>query len=253
MPFVPRKSLLARVHSASGCYLATAANLVSFAYRSLDHPQISKLLCVFIGASKVMMVMEFCRGGDRYRTLRRQFEAFKRGLLEDAAKHVMLQVGLAVTYLHSRHVARRDIKSTNVFISRQCEPDVSKDAHFKLGDFGVARVIPAGETTVQRVGAPSIAAPEIVLRRPHGCACDVWGMGTLHFELLAGKQMFRKVRLFSEMEALLENAVALVEHMADAPRMSEFAQDLMLRMLQVVPENRLLAADLLQHPWIVQR
>ena len=72
-----------------------------------------------------------------------------------------------------------------------------------------------------------------MLRHPHGCACDVWGMGTLHFELLAGKQMFRKVRLFSEMEALLENAAALVEHMARPPRMSELAQDLMLRMLQV--------------------
>ena len=127
-------------------------------------------------------------------------------------RHVMLQVGLAVTYLHYRHVAHRDIKSANVFISRQCQPDVFKDAHFKLGDFGVAGVIPAGEPTVQRVGTPSIAAPEIVLRRPHGCACDVCGMGMLHFELLAVKQMFRKVRLFSEMEALLGNAVALVEH-----------------------------------------
>ena len=78
-------------------------------------------------------------------------------------------------------------------------------------------------------------------------------MGTLRFELLAGRRLFRKVRLFSEMETLLEHAAALVEHMAEAPRMSELAQDLMLRMLQVFPEDRFLAADLLQHPWIVQR
>ena len=88
-------------------------------HRSFDHPQIPKLLDVFIGTSKIMMVMEFCPGGDLYLTLRRQFKAFKRGLLEDAAKQVMFQVGLAVTCLHSRHVAHRDIKSANVFISRQ--------------------------------------------------------------------------------------------------------------------------------------
>ena len=59
-----------------------------------------------------------------------RFKAFKRRLLEDAAKHVMFQVGLAVTYLHSRHVAHRDTKSANVFIKRQCEPDVFEDSHF---------------------------------------------------------------------------------------------------------------------------
>ena len=42
-------------------------------HRSFNHPKIPKLLDVFIGASKVLMVMEFCRGGDLHHTLRRPF------------------------------------------------------------------------------------------------------------------------------------------------------------------------------------
>ena len=134
----------------------------------------------------------------------------RRATVEERLR-VLLEVCDAVQYAHGQLVVHRDLKPANTL--------VDADGHARLLDFGIAKLLDPGEAspaegTILRAMTPSYAAPEQIRGAPVSAATDVWALGVMLFELLAGARPFGGGDPHT-----LEHAV-LVE---DAPRPSDVA------------------------------
>lgn len=145
----------------------------------LVHPNIVRLLDAGESLQGVpYLVMEYVDG--------RPLDQYLRAHALNLAQRVALfeQIGAAVAYAHQMLVAHRDLKPSNVLI------DVDGKAH--LLDFGIARLLSEPQATATFAGAltPRYAAPEQVAGAPSTAAIDVYQLGLLLYELLAGASPF---------------------------------------------------------------
>jgi serine/threonine-protein kinase len=128
---------------------------------------------------------------------------------------LLLQALEAVAHAHARLVVHRDLKPSNVL--------VNGEGRVTLLDFGVAKLLQDGSTGATalteiagRALTPDYASPEQIRGEPLGTASDVYSLGVLAYELLAGAKPYRLTRGTA---AELEEAITL----ADPPAASEVA------------------------------
>jgi serine/threonine-protein kinase len=98
---------------------------------------------------------------------------------------LMTRVADAVHFAHKRGLIHRDIKPSNIFIQRDGKP--------KVLDFGVALANlgePSGTERRQLIGTPNYMSPEQALGRKLDARSDVFSIGTILYELLAGRRAF---------------------------------------------------------------
>ena len=95
---------------------------------------------------------------------------------------VFLQMIRALDVLHSRKILHRDLKSANVFLSKQ--------THAKLGDLNVSKVAKQGLLHTQ-TGTPYYASPEVWRDQPYDSKSDVWSLGCVLYEMCTLKPPFR--------------------------------------------------------------
>ena len=97
--------------------------------RTLDHPNIIRLLEVFEDKKYIYFVMELCTGGELFESVTEQ-----GSYSEEKARHAFIQLMKAIMYLHSRGICHRDIKPENfLYVSKKSDT-------LKLIDFGVSKV-----------------------------------------------------------------------------------------------------------------
>jgi len=103
-------------------------------------------------------------------------------LNQDEALAILIDVAAAIAELHDRNIIHRDIKPSNVLLDA--------DGHVIVSDFGLAHRHRRGAASHPSSGTPAYMAPEmfsgeVTLRS------DVYALGIMGFELLAGKLPFR--------------------------------------------------------------
>lgn len=102
------------------------------------------------------------------------------------AASMMMRLADAIHYANKRGLVHRDIKPSNIFLSRDLKP--------KLLDFGTALApVPreAGDSgTRQLVGTPNYMSPEQAKGEPLDARSDIFSLGTILYELLAGRRAF---------------------------------------------------------------
>ncbi|MFO1316570.1 MAG: serine/threonine-protein kinase [Burkholderiales bacterium] len=178
----------------------------------LEHPNIARLYDAGLDPrGRPYMALEYVEG--------MPIDAFcKARALSIAARiGLLLQVTDAVAFAHSRLVVHRDLKPGNML--------VTADGQVRLLDFGIAKLLEGDttrETALTQVAGRALtldyASPEQIRGEPIGTASDVYSLGVVAFELLAGARPYRLKRGSA---AELEEAIAT----ADAPLASDVAED----------------------------
>lgn len=149
---------------------------------ALNHPNIAHLLEAGQGQDGVpYLAMEFVDG----ETIDRWCQARSLVLRERIA--LFIKVCAAVEYAHSNLVIHRDLKPVNILIGASGEP--------KLLDFGIAKLLDAdaGKTraaTATRAMTLAYASPEQIEGKRLGTASDIYSLGIVLYELLAGVRPF---------------------------------------------------------------
>lgn len=101
--------------------------------------------------------MEYCENGDLGALLKRQMG---RSLNESKIWKYFVQTALGLEYLHSKKILHRDIKTINIFLS--------KDDSVRIGDLGVAKVLNKTQNMAHTiVGTPYYLSPELCEEKPY--------------------------------------------------------------------------------------
>ena len=147
---------------------------------SLEHDHIARLYDAGVADDgQPFLALEYVEGEplDRY--------CRERGLRVADRLRLLLQVADAVAFAHSRLVLHRDLKPANILVTRE--------GRVRLLDFGIAKLMEgheAKETALTlaagRALTPDYASPEQVRGESIGTASDVYSLGVVAYELLAG-------------------------------------------------------------------
>lgn len=116
---------------------------------------------------------------------------------------------------------------------------LTKDAHsdLVLADFGIAKMLDnKDEVLTTMAGSFGYAAPEVMLKKGHGKAVDMWSMGVITYTLLCGYSPFRSENLQDLIEECSNAKV--VFHERYWKDVSDDAKDFILKLLQPNPEDR---------------
>lgn len=146
----------------------------------LSHPNIVPLHFIGQKDDLVYLVMEAIGGGSLADRLQRE----KQLPIEEAAR-IFSEVASALAHAHKRGVVHRDIKPQNVLL------DV-ESGRALVTDFGIARTAEGGSLTATGmvVGTPAYLSPEQVTGEPSDHRADIYALGVMMYEMLAGQPPF---------------------------------------------------------------
>jgi TolB-like protein/Tfp pilus assembly protein PilF len=203
----------------------------------LEHPHIVPLLTAGEAGELLYYTMPFVEGESLRARLAREGALPVREVVR-----VLREVADALAYAHRHGVVHRDIKPANVLLS---------DGHARVTDFGVAKALSTaagagrvGPVTATGValGTPSYMAPEQVAADPEtDHRADVYALGVLAYEMLAGRPPFSGS---SPQEVLAAQATRAPEPVARSrPNMSPELGALVMGCLEKHPADRPQSAD----------
>jgi predicted Ser/Thr protein kinase len=150
---------------------------------AMAHPNITSV--VDFGEDEkvgMFMVMELVEGEALNRILFREKQLSTR-----KACDIVLQVAEALHYIHKQGVVHCDIKTENILVTEEEHEGKRSKSVIKLLDFGLARSLTASRASTSLSGTPHYVAPERIRGEPASPASDVYGVGILLYELLAGQ------------------------------------------------------------------
>ncbi|KAH9260719.1 hypothetical protein BASA81_001186 [Batrachochytrium salamandrivorans] len=194
--------------------------------KSVDHPNILRLICHYHEDDKVFLVTELC-------------EEFYS---ERDAQAVLRSVASALKLLHSKKIVHRDLKPENILLQT-----MEEDSPIKLADFGFAKQLNE-EYLKTGLGTPNYIAPEILTRQPYNEKVDVWSFGVIMYVLLCGYPPF-----YEDEHASLFDKIKAGKFAFDSPywdSISAEAKDLVTQLLVLDPSGRLSIEQALEHPFL---
>lgn len=130
----------------------------------------------FPTGKNAFLAIQYCPGGTLDQLL------LERGKLPlEQASQLILDVAMGLAHTHSKQVLHRDVKPANVFLTD------AKRA--KLGDFGTGVFI-TEQSLDERVGTAFYMAPEVFEGKAPSIQTDIYSLGVLTYEVLAGARPF---------------------------------------------------------------
>ena len=195
------------------------------ALAQLDHPYILKVLDYGEQEGTPYLIMPFVPGG----TLK---EKMGRPMPWREAAALLAPIAQALDYAHHRKIIHRDVKPANILISESNAP--------LLSDFGIAKILEAGESTQLTatgvgIGTPDYMAPEQWMGKADP-RTDIYSLGIIFFQMVTGRLPFTADT----------PAAVLIKHMQDplprpaslVPNLPEAVEQVLFKALAKDPESR---------------
>ena len=198
----------------------------------LNHPHVMKLVNHYEDNEKFYMIMPYAGKGQLYSLLRRQVRFDQR-----TAAQYMRETIEAVRYLHSfsPKIIHRDIKPENLLLD--------DNYRVKLSDFGWANYQDENQLRKTFCGTPEYLSPEMIRKTGHNYLVDIWTLGVLLFELLAGYAPFTGA---NQSELFINIKKLKINWPIDFPPL---AKNLVSKILKLNPNERLSIQEISNHPW----
>ncbi|XP_073402392.1 phosphorylase b kinase gamma catalytic chain, liver/testis isoform isoform X2 [Dendrobates tinctorius] len=203
-----------------------------------QHPFIITLIDSYESSTFIFLVFDLMKRGELF-----DYLTEKVTLSEKETRCIMRSLLEAVSYLHANEIVHRDLKPENILMD-DC-------LNIKLSDFGFSCVLKPEEKLRELCGTPGYLAPEILkcsmdeTHPGYGKAVDLWACGVIMFTLLAGSPPFWHRRQMLMLRMIMDGRYQFGSPEWDDR--SATAKDLISRLLEVCPENRLTADQALQH------
>ncbi|CAK1552160.1 unnamed protein product [Leptosia nina] len=199
--------------------------------RQLKHPNIIRMIDSFDTESELVVVTEYAE---------KELHSIlaKEGCLnEDQAKNITWDLVSALYYLHSHRVLHRDLKPQNVLID--------SSGRAKLCDFGLARIMTNATHILTSIkGTPLYMAPELIDEKPYDHQADLWSLGCIVYELMAGQPPFCTMSIWQLVRMIRHKPVQWPSFIS--PEARSFLQGL----LHKDPVKRMSWPEILVHPFV---
>jgi len=182
------------------------------------------------------VILEYIDGKDLLQFMEaRQFKP----LSEKKAKKIIKQLLKTLRICHQLKICHLDLKLENIMVNSKMKTT--------LIDFGFCVFKTEDEKTTKWVGTPDYAAPEIILKRPY-CAfkADIYSIGVVLFCLLTGILPFD---LKKKCDTLYKGLKPSISWDYIKPKLSESCKDLLNKMLEADPDERLDINSVIKHKW----
>ena len=196
----------------------------------VHHPHIMQLINHFEDDNNFFMIMPYASRGQLYTLLKKNVK-----LEQKMTAQFIRETISAVKYLHEHNIIHRDIKPENILLDQ--------NYRVKLSDFGWSNFCNPDEKRKTFCGTPEYLSPEMVMKLPHDYRVDIWSLGVLLFECLAGYPPFtgqNEIELFRNIKQLK------IKWPIDFPPL---AKNLVSKILKINPEERPSLNEILKHSW----
>uniref|UniRef100_A0A8R1XWR7 non-specific serine/threonine protein kinase n=1 Tax=Onchocerca volvulus TaxID=6282 RepID=A0A8R1XWR7_ONCVO len=202
--------------------------------RDYEHPNIVEMYGSYLVGDELWVLMEYMEGGaltDIITQMR---------IDESIIATICAQCLKALTYLHSKGVVHRDIKSDSILLT--------KDGVAKISDFGFC-----GQLSIdipQRrslVGTPYWMSPEVISRLPYGTEADIWSLGIMVIEMVQGEPPLFNVQPLQAMKIIRDNGPPKINETVNvSPELASFISQMLVRDVK----QRATASRLLNHEFL---
>ncbi|KAK2760265.1 hypothetical protein FQN54_002333 [Arachnomyces sp. PD_36] len=196
----------------------------------IEHPNVINLYDVWENRGELYLVLEHVGGGELF-----DYVSTHGALPEEEAVRLFRQIIAGLSYCHRFNICHRDLKPENILLDT--------NGNIKLADFGMAALQPAGHWLNTSCGSPHYASPEIIYgRRYRGDKADIWSCGIILFAMLTGFLPFDGGDLTRTLQLVKKGEYSI------PPWLTTEAVDLIQRILQKRPEDRISMKAIWAHP-----
>ena len=228
--------------------------------KTLNHQNIVRLYGVERLRAYYFLIMEYCNYGDLIHFLHSFSDGNGTGLPEDIIINFMYQIGSGLNYLHSHQIVHRDLKPHNILILKKKNSNTNQNDMnsfdqkeidnftLKIADFGFARFLRPSDLAETICGSPVYMAPEIQFGTHYTSSVDMWSLGVIIYELIAGKTPFPNIKSQFELAQELKNRGSQPYFLPVSAQASDELREIIPRLLTIDSEKRMTLDEFLSHP-----